>query len=82
MEAVDGLVLASFSSPASGLRWASRCERDMAQLPWPPELLQHEACEELVMPRRDPVTGVEEELLIFRWVRGEAPCTAWGHCPG
>mgnify|MGYP001806888652 CR=1 FL=1 len=35
VEAVDGLVLASFSSPAAGLRWAAKCQHDMTMLPWP-----------------------------------------------
>ncbi|GFR40647.1 hypothetical protein Agub_g1232 [Astrephomene gubernaculifera] len=72
VEAVDGLVLASFSSPAAGLRWVVKCQHDMTMLPWPQELLSHEACEELCTTRVNPLTGVQEEVVLFRGLRLKA----------
>ncbi|KAG2494772.1 hypothetical protein HYH03_007016 [Edaphochlamys debaryana] len=72
VEAVDGLVLASFSAPAAGLRWAAKCQHDMTMLPWPQELLTHEACEELCTQRPNPVTGVSEDVVLFRGLRLKA----------
>ncbi|EFJ41253.1 hypothetical protein VOLCADRAFT_119755 [Volvox carteri f. nagariensis] len=66
VEAVDGLVLASFSSPSSGLAWVAKCQSDMTMLPWPEELMCHEACEELVITRQNPTTGVHEDVVVFR----------------
>ncbi|KXZ43981.1 hypothetical protein GPECTOR_76g803 [Gonium pectorale] len=72
VEAVDGLVLASFSSPSAGLRWAVKCQHDMTMLPWPQELLSHEACEEWLIPRVNAVSGLTEEALLFRGLRLKA----------
>ncbi|KAJ9524753.1 hypothetical protein QJQ45_024359 [Haematococcus lacustris] len=42
MEAVDGLCLAAFGSPAAAVRWALDTLNRCLALDWPPELLEHE----------------------------------------
>ncbi|KAJ9509342.1 hypothetical protein QJQ45_001777 [Haematococcus lacustris] len=42
MEAVDGLCLAAFGSPAAAVRWALDTLTRCLELDWPPELLEHE----------------------------------------
>ncbi|GIL47993.1 hypothetical protein Vafri_4714 [Volvox africanus] len=72
VEAVDGLVLASFPSPSAGLAWVSRCQSDMNMLPWPEELMCHEACEELCVTHLNPNTGIHEDIVVFRGLRLKA----------
>ncbi|GLI69572.1 hypothetical protein VaNZ11_014230, partial [Volvox africanus] len=72
VEAVDGLVLASFPSPSAGLAWVARCQSDMNSLAWPEELMCHEACEELCVTRLNPNTGVHEDIVVFRGLRLKA----------
>ncbi|KAG1681386.1 hypothetical protein FOA52_007434 [Chlamydomonas sp. UWO 241] len=47
IEAVDGLFLASFSSPENAIPWALKCNEAMISVDWGEALLRHELCEEL-----------------------------------
>lgn len=54
----EGLV-AAFPSPSDALQWALGAHQALLEVDWPPDLLDHELCEELVVG----------ETVVFRGVR-------------
>ncbi|GFH15421.1 guanylate cyclase domain-containing protein [Haematococcus lacustris] len=68
VEAVDGLFLAAFQSPAHAVLWALRCNELLVQQPWSRALLAHELCEEVHMSSSTP-EGFQVNALLFRGLR-------------
>ncbi|KAL6749897.1 nucleotide cyclase [Haematococcus lacustris] len=68
VEAVDGLFLAAFQSPAHAVLWALRCNELLVHQPWSRALLAHELCEEVHMSSSTP-EGFQVNALLFRGLR-------------
>ncbi|KAG1661133.1 hypothetical protein FOA52_011864 [Chlamydomonas sp. UWO 241] len=68
IEAVDGLFLASFASPATAIPWALKCNEAMLGVDWGDALLHHSLCEELFIssPARG---GHVTKTVVFRGLR-------------
>jgi len=71
VEYVDGLFLAAFSQPANALLWALDCQQQMLRTKWPPELLEHEMCEEITVMQKEEDTGVRRgRTTCIGYIRG------------
>ncbi|GFH17596.1 guanylate cyclase domain-containing protein, partial [Haematococcus lacustris] len=75
MEAVDGLCLAAFASPAAAMRWALDTLTRCLELDWPPELLEHELGEavELMSVNNQGTTSVQPSARALRRANGDGP---------
>ncbi|KAJ9524357.1 hypothetical protein QJQ45_008547 [Haematococcus lacustris] len=73
MEAVDGLCLAAFGSPAAAVRWALDTLTRCLELDWPHELLEHELGEavELMSVNNQGTTSVQPSARALPRTNGD-----------
>lgn len=73
VECASGLLLTSFSSPAEAIMWSLQVADRMLHQDWPPQLLEHELCEEITVSQLRQGQDFEEMdtagVLLFRGPR-------------
>ncbi|GFR47140.1 hypothetical protein Agub_g8830 [Astrephomene gubernaculifera] len=71
VEATGGLLLAAFASPTAALATCRRLQRALLGAEWPPELLEHDLCEEVATTTAQS-EGTYVRELLFRGLRVKA----------
>ncbi|GLI65577.1 hypothetical protein VaNZ11_009149 [Volvox africanus] len=67
----EGLLLAAFASTADALATCMAVQSDLLVAEWPPELLEHDMCEEVAIATPQPGGTIVREVL-FRGLRVKA----------